>query len=59
MFFSEEINMIVSSSIDDKRMETVYSIDTYAYGTSKYLVNEKEKTVNWNWLQFQIVHTEY
>ena len=51
--------MIVLSSNDGKRMETIYSIDTYAYGTSKYLVSEKEKTINWNWLQFQIIHTEY
>ena len=25
-----------------KRMQSIPSIETYAYGTSKYLVNEKE-----------------
>ena len=29
-------------SNDDKRMQSIDSIETYAYGTSKDLVNEKE-----------------
>ena len=28
---------------DDKRMESIDSIETYAYGTSKNLVSEKEE----------------
>ena len=42
MFFTEEINKIVLSSNDNKRMQLIDSIETYAHGTSKYLVNEKE-----------------
>ena len=30
------------SSNDDKRMESIDSIETYTYGTSKDLVREKE-----------------
>ena len=41
--FTEEINKIALSSNDDKRMQSFDSIETYAYGTSKDLVNEKEK----------------
>ena len=40
--FIEEINKIVLSSNDDKRMQSIDSIGTYAYGTSKDLVSEKE-----------------
>ena len=39
--FTEEINKIALSS-NDKRMQTIDSIETYAYGTSKDLVCEKE-----------------
>ena len=31
------------SSNDDKRMQAIDSIETYAYGTSKDLVSEKEE----------------
>ena len=41
--FTKEINKIALSSNDDKRMQSVDSIETYAYGTSKYLVSEKEE----------------
>ena len=41
--FTEKINKIVLSSYDDKRMQSIDSIETYAYGTSKDLVSEKEK----------------
>ena len=41
--FTEEINKIVLSSNDDKRMQSIDSIETYAYGTSKNLVCEKEE----------------
>ena len=44
--FTEESNkivLIVLSSNDDKRMQLIDWIETYAYGTSKDLVYEKEK----------------
>ena len=34
--YPEEINKIALSLNDDKRMEFIDSIETYAYGTSKY-----------------------
>ena len=40
--FTEEINKIALSLNDDKRMQSIDLIETYAYGTSKDLVNEKE-----------------
>ena len=40
---TEEINKIALSSNDDKRMQSIDSIETYAYGTSKDLVSEKKK----------------
>ena len=42
--FTEEINKIVLSSNDDKTMQSIDSIGTYAYGTCKDLVSEKEET---------------
>ena len=41
--FTEKINKIALSSNDDKRMQTIDSIETYAYGTSKDLVSEKKE----------------
>ena len=41
--FTEEIRKIALSSNDDKRMQSIDSIETYAYGTSKDLVSEKEE----------------
>ena len=41
--FTEEINKIALNSNDDKRMQSIDSIDTYAYGTSKDLVSNKEE----------------
>ena len=40
--FTEEINKIALSSTDDKRMRSIDSIETYAYGTSKDVLSEKE-----------------
>ena len=40
---TEEINKIPLSSNDDKRMQSIDSIKTYAYGTHKDLVSEKEE----------------
>ena len=42
-FFTEEINNIDLSSNDNKRMQSIDLTETYAYGTSKYLISEKEK----------------
>ena len=33
--FTEEINTIALSSNDDKRMQSIHSIETYAHGWSK------------------------
>ena len=41
--FTEEINTIASSSNDDKRVKSIDSIKTYAYGTRKDLVCRKEE----------------
>ena len=41
--FTEEINKIALSSNDDKRMQSIDSIETYAYGMSKDLICKKEK----------------
>ena len=40
---TEEINKIALSSNDDKRMQSIDSIETWAYGTSKDLVSQKEE----------------
>ena len=41
--FTEEINKIDLVSNDDNRMQSIDSIQTYAYGTSKDLANETEE----------------
>ena len=41
--FTEEINKIALSSNDDKRRQSINSIDTYGNGTSKDLICKKEK----------------
>ena len=41
--FIEEVNKIASSWNDDKRIQSIHSIETYAYGTSKNLVSKKEE----------------
>ena len=35
--------MVALSSTDDKRMQSIDLIETYAYGTSKNLVGKKEE----------------
>ena len=40
--FTEESNKITLSSIDDNRMQSIDSVEKYAYGTSKDLVSGKE-----------------
>ena len=41
--FTEEINKIALSSNDNKRIQSIDSIETDAYGTSKDLICKKEK----------------
>ena len=41
--FTKKINKIALSSNDDKRIQSIDSIETYAYGASKDLVREKEE----------------
>ena len=41
--FIEEINNIALSSNDDKRIQSIDSIETYVYGTRKYLVSDKDE----------------
>ena len=41
--FTEVIKKIALSSNEDKRMQSIDSIETYAYGTSKVLICKKEK----------------
>ena len=43
MFFNEETNKIGLSSNEDKRIQSIYSIETYAHGTSKDLEFKKEE----------------
>ena len=40
--FTKEINKIALSSNDDKRMQSIDSIETYAYGKCEVVVSEKE-----------------
>ena len=41
--FTEEINKMMINSNDDKNIQSIESIETDAYGTSKDLVSEKEE----------------
>ena len=41
--FTKEINKIALSSNDNKRIQSIDSIETYAYGRSKDLISEKEE----------------
>ena len=43
MFLLKKINKMALSSDDDKIMQSIYFIETYAYGTGKGLVSEKEE----------------
>ena len=40
--FTEEVNKIALIAKDDKRMQSIDSTETYAYGTRKHLVCKKE-----------------
>ena len=41
--FTKEINKIALCSNDDKKMQSIDLIETYAFGTSKDLISEKEE----------------
>ena len=41
--FTEGINEIALSLNDDKRIQSIHSIETHTYGATKDLVNEKDK----------------
>ena len=43
--FYGKTNKIALSSNDDKECNQIHSIETYAYGTSKDLVSEKEEII--------------
>ena len=43
--------VITLSSNDDKRMQSIGSIETYAYKMSKYIIYVKEKVKRYNMLQ--------
>ena len=40
--FTEEINKIALSSNDDRRIQSIDSIETYEFGTREDLVSDKE-----------------
>ena len=42
-FFTEEVNKFTLSSNDDKRIQSMDSVEIYAYGMSKDLVCNKEE----------------
>ena len=42
--FNEEFNQIALSANDDKEIQSIDSIETYAYGTSKDLVCKRNKS---------------
>ena len=41
--FTEEVNEIALNPNDDKRIQSIDSIETYEYGTSKDLVSKREE----------------
>ena len=41
--FIKDINKVVISSDNDKRMQSIDLTETYLYGTSRDLINEKEE----------------
>ena len=43
--YTEEVNKIVLSSDDDKRLQTFDGIETYPYGTNAFKVCESEMMV--------------
>ena len=46
--FTKEINKIALGLNDDKRIQSIHSIETYAHGMSKDLIWKKEKSKCFN-----------
>ena len=44
--FTEEVNKIAPSANGDKRIKSIDSIATYAYGTNKEIIHKKLKKLN-------------
>ena len=42
-FFSEQVNKIALSPNNNKRIQSIYSIETYGYQTTKDLICKKEE----------------
>ena len=38
--YSQEVNKAALSANNDKRIQSIHSIETYAYGTSKGLISK-------------------
>ena len=62
MVFTTEINKTALISNDDKRMQSIDSIETYAYRTNKGLISKKEEIkcniiIKWykQWLILMII----
>ena len=49
--FTEVINKIAVSTNDDKRMQSIDSIETYAYGASQDIIHEQEKITRYKIIQ--------
>ena len=60
--FTKKINKIALISNSDKRMQSINSIETYAYGMSKDVLSKKEEIKCNNitkQLTFLIIYSEY
>ena len=53
--YTEEINKIVLSSYDDKRLQTFDRITTYPHGTNAFKVCESEMLSKYKWLILMII----
>ena len=49
--FTEVINKIAASTNDDKRMQSIDSIETYAYGASQDIIHEQGKITRYEIIQ--------
>ena len=48
--YTEEVNKIVLSSNDDKRIQTFDRVTTYSYGTNVFKVCENEMLLKNKWI---------
>ena len=53
--YTEEVNMIVLSSSDDKRLQTFYIIRTCPYGTNAFKICKSEMLSEYKWLILIII----